>query len=95
MINERRTVGGLRFGRETPKYSGEIRFCHFIHHKSNLTWDRTWAAAVDSRLLHYCYRSSINHTDYSFSVEKTQNDTSLLETTSSQIISPKTAAEKG
>jgi hypothetical protein len=31
---------------ETEALGENVHQCHFFHHKSHMTWDRTWAAAV-------------------------------------------------
>jgi hypothetical protein len=49
MIMEQLVEWGL--AGETEVLGENLPQCHFVHHKSDLTWDRTRAAAVGSRRL--------------------------------------------
>jgi hypothetical protein len=44
-------VGGMIIGRGNRSTRENLPLCHFVHHKSYMTWDRTRAVAVGSRRL--------------------------------------------
>jgi hypothetical protein len=44
-------VGELELAGETEVLGENLPQCHFVHHKSHMTWDRTRAAAVGGQRL--------------------------------------------
>jgi hypothetical protein len=51
MIDVYGAFGVMRIGRETEVLGGNLPQCHFVHHKSHMTWDRTQVTTVGSRRL--------------------------------------------
>jgi hypothetical protein len=52
VINECRANGGMRIGGETEVLEENQLQCHFLHHKSYVTWDRTRIAKMLPEIWH-------------------------------------------